>query len=224
MSFVLASGLQKWLSNWAALAEWAVAIGTLALAISTWFLSRQAKREATAVRDQVALAQGQLDAELRQLEASQRPFVLPTTSGWRPENYSPVEPPFGRTMGSTMEPWMVLSNAGAGPAYNIRGAVFFPGGIGGGWRMIPTAIPAGQELPVLLEVHAGYEPDWANASGYLRYTDLAGTEWLTHFCFRRANTEQWSVEVTGVGKVETLGEPEYTLEDGWVNRPGEEVA
>lgn len=89
--------------------------------------------------------------------------------------------------------------------------MFWTGGIGGGWQLIPTAIPAGVQLPVNLETHAGYDVKWDEAEGYLRYVDLAGNQWQTQFRYRQNPKGQWWVEVLGVGKTEDLGE------HGWEN-------
>jgi hypothetical protein len=233
LNLLLASGFHAWLGRWAPLAEWAVAFGTIILAGATYWLGRQARgegeqvrkqadavgRQADAVAEQVKIGRRQLDAARRQLEASQRPFVLPMTEGWYPERYFPTDPMHSRGFGAPADAWMALSNAGNGPAYNVRGAVFYPGGIGGGWQLVPTALAAGRELPVLLEEHPGYQPKWAEASGYLLYVDLARTEWQTHFRFHQKTTEQWWVEVLFVGKTEDLDTPRYTLEGGWQNTP-----
>jgi hypothetical protein len=114
---------------------------------------------------------------------------------------------------------MMLSNAGSGPAYNVSGALYWPAGIGGGWQLVPASIPAGQRLPAVLTTHAGADVKWAEAQGYLRYTDLAGSEWLSHFRYRENPARQWWVEVRAVGKTSELGQPEYSLENGWENPP-----
>jgi hypothetical protein len=116
-----------------------------------------------------------------------------------------------RGFGSDWEPWMMLSNAGTGPALNTQGGLFWPGGIGGGWRVLPTSVPASRDLPARLAIHHGHEVKWEQAVGYLRYTDLAGTEWQTHFRFEQNAAEQFSVTVTKIGKTSDLGESHYTV-------------
>ncbi len=72
-------------------------------------------------------------------------------------------------MGQPVEPWLMRMNAGAGPGYNVSGALYWRSGIGGGWQIIPTSIPAGRQLPSMMDVHPRYEVTWAEAVGYLRY-------------------------------------------------------
>jgi hypothetical protein len=219
VTIVLAASFHHFLETWAPLAEWAVALGTLGLASATVWLGWQAKNDAGAIRAQAAAVTRQVEIGQQQLEANQRPFVLPITVDWGPGRFTPVEPEFPRTVGQAPEPWMKLSNAGSGPAYNVSGALYWPGGIGGGWQVVPASIPAGQQLAMGLTTHAGYEMKWAGAQGYLRYTDLAGSEWLTHFRYRQNPDGQWWVEVRAAGKTTDLGQPEYSLENGWENPP-----
>lgn len=209
------------LGDWAPAAEIAVAVGTILLAAATFRLARQAKRQATTIGEQVALERQQLAQvieqvalERQQLEAGQRPFVVPIVDGWDP---------------GASPPWIRLSNAGAGPAYNVRGGLFWPHGIGGGVLIGPTTVPAGQPpvaVPLAGTNWTGREVDWVAATGYLRYTDLASTEWQTHFRFWvDPFSGQLAVEVVGVGRTAELGEPVYTNEGDWQSqRVGENGA
>lgn len=182
--------------------SWAVAVGTVFLGAATVWLGTQARSETKAVGMQVELEQ-------QQLEAGQRPVVLPITEGWGPWMFWPG-PRLGEpAMGESPEPWMMLSNAGAGPAINIRGGLYWHGGFGGGWQFIPSSIGAGEHVPTKLEVHVGYEVKWSEAVGFVRYLDLAETEWQTHFRYRQDTAGQYSVEVIKVGKTSELGEPDY---------------
>jgi hypothetical protein len=191
------------IGTWAPLASWAVALGTGLLGLATWRLGTKAQSETNAVSKQVELEQ-------QQLEASQRPFVLPVTTGWRPKGAFMPEPfNVTRPPRAKPEPWMMLSNAGTGPAYNVTGGLFWEGGIGGGWQLVPASVPAGRDIPASLETHAGFDVKWAEAIGYLRYLDLAGTEWQTRFRYRQNTSGQFSVEVLGYGKASKLGEPDY---------------
>jgi hypothetical protein len=199
---VIVAGFHNFLGTWAPLASWAVAVGTGALGIATWRLGSKARDESKAVGDQVEL-------ERAQLEASQRPVVLPITEGWAPWKFWPGERQFEPAMGDSPEPWMMLSNAGAGPAINIRGGLYWRGGIGGGWQVISSSIGAGEHVPTSLEAHAAYEVKWPEVVGYVRYLDLAETEWQTHFRYRQNAAGQYSVEVTRVGTTSDLGEPDY---------------
>ena len=184
--------------------SWAVAFGTVFLGGATVWLGSQARNEASAVADEATLSR-------QQLEASQRPFVLPVTNDWEPLMEIPVKRAHARGFGTEFEWWMMLSNAGAGPAYNVRGGLFWKGGIGGGWELLPISVPSGRDVPARLEVHSGHEVKWAEAVGYLRYSDLAGTEWQTHFRYQQNTASQFFVEVTKFGKTGDLGEPHYVV-------------
>jgi hypothetical protein len=121
----------------------------------------------------------------------------------------PGEREFPLSIGASPESWMMLSNSGGGPAINIRGGLYWHGGFGGGWQVIPTSIGPGEHVPTNLERHAGQEVKWSEAVGYLRYSDLAGTEWQTRLRYRMNTDGQYAVEVTAVGKTSVLGEPDY---------------
>ena len=207
---MIVASFHHFLATWAPLASWAVAVGTGALAFATWRLGTKAQDESKSVRKQADAVTKQVDLERQQLEASQRPFVQPVTNNWEPLMQFPVERVIPQAMGDPWEPWMMLSNAGAGPAYNVTGGLFWYGGIGDGWQLVPTVVPAGRDIPTRLQMYAGHEVKWPEAIGYLRYLDLAGTEWQTHFRYRQNTGGQFSIEVTDVGKTSALGEPDYT--------------
>lgn len=190
---MVVASFHDFLDTWAPLASWAVAVGTGALAVATWWLGTKARKEAQSVGDQADAVRTQVELERQQLEASQRPFVVPVTNDWEPMMDAPVKRQHSRVFGEDFEPWMMLSNAGAGPAYNTRGGLFWKGGIGGGWQLLPISIPAGRDLPAKLEVNRNYEVKWPKAVGYLLYSDLAGTEWQTHFRYRENKVGQLSV-------------------------------
>jgi hypothetical protein len=224
--------------DWDAGTAAATAYGTLALALVTWRLGTKAndeadavnqqakavRRQAAAVSRQVRIGRRQVEIGQQQLEASRRPFIVPSTHQWNPGSFAPDGQ--RHVLNEGIQPWVFLNNAGSGPGYSVRGALFWPNGIGGGAIIGPTAIPAGQTVYILLTGTnwAGLAIDWARVSGYIRYLDLAKTEWQTHFRylkdpFSESNRERWSVDVVEVGKTENLGEPVYTLDGGWQNRP-----
>jgi hypothetical protein len=72
-------GLRGWLSDWAPAAEWAVAIGTILLALATFRLAKRANEEAQAVRQEAELLTRQVEIATEQLAASERPCVYPIT-------------------------------------------------------------------------------------------------------------------------------------------------
>ncbi len=182
----------------APLAEWFVALGTTLLAIATFLLARQARAEAKAVREQ--------------LVASQRPMVAPV-SGHDPGHLTSP----GRVEAAPSH--LVLTNMGAGPALNVRGAVYWTGTAGGAASLQHLALAiGGTEIARVLG--EGAVVNWSNAVGFLRYHDLSGAEWQTHFRFRADGAGNQSVEVLAAGPTTEFGEPGYNAEVGWVNRPG----
>ena len=66
--------------------------------------------------------------------------------------------------------------------------------------------------------------NWASAVGYLRYHDLSGTEWQTHFRFRRDAEGNISVAILAAGETSQFGEPGYNGEEGWTNLPADVCA
>ena len=77
---------------------------------------------------------------------------------------------------------------------------------------------ASDQAPALV-LGEGVSPNWENARGFLRYHDLRGSEWQTHF---RCQVDAWSnrsIQVIAVGSTDEFGEPAYNAEEGWVNKP-----
>lgn len=56
--------------------------------------------------------------------------------------------------------------------------------------------------------------------GYLRYHDLNGTEWQTHFRVTADGVGNIRVEILVAEPTSKLGEPAYTAE-GWQNQPAQ---
>jgi hypothetical protein len=191
-------GVRGALSDWAPAAEIAVALGTILLAIATFRLARQAKTEAEKVTEQVGL-------EREQLVAAQRPFVVPVIEGWGPGEDPPI---------------VGLLNAGAGPAINVQGGLYWTGGAGGASSLLPAALAAGEDLRAVV-IGEGIKVNWPTVRGFVRYTDLSRVEWQTHFAYRSLADGTFYVEVLGVGRTDELGEPQYNPGDGWLNAPAD---
>jgi len=193
-----AAAFRHWLDRWAPLAEWAVATGTLLLAIATFVLARRARQEAGAVAHQV-------EVERDQLIAARRPLVLPMAG----------------LDGGTVHPnaQILFKNAGAGPAMNVRGFLWWRDSAGGASSLTPLTIATGDEASAVV-LGEGSKPNWENASGFVRYHDLSGLEWQTHYRFRVDGFGNRRVEVVAVGLTSELGEePGYNGDVGWVNKP-----
>jgi hypothetical protein len=190
-------GVRGALADWAPAAEIAVAVGTLLLALATFRLAGQAKTEAAKVTEQVGL-------EREQLVAAQRPFAVPVIEGWG--------------LGEDV-PLVVLMNAGAGPAINVRGSLYWIGGAGGASQLLPAAALAPGEDFRAVVLGEGIDVNWAAARGFVRYHDLARVEWQTHFAYRALPNGGFYIEVLHVGTTDELGEPEYNPDQGWLNAP-----
>jgi hypothetical protein len=184
-------GVRGALMDWAPAADVAVAVGTILLALATFRLARQAKEKVT---EQVAL-------EREQLVAAPRPFVVPIIAGWGPG-----------------DSFVRLQNAGAGPAINVEGALYWLEGAGGASDLLPTALAAGEAFPAVV-LGAGVDVNWAMAKGFVRYKDLSRGEWQTHFAYRSLPDGSFYVEVLAVGTTDELGEPRYNPDHGWLNPP-----
>lgn len=205
-----AHGMRVGLAKTAPLAAWAVAVATVSLAAATYLVARQARNEAEAVRDEAVEIRGQAqalgrqadavsrqaDTAAAQLVAIQRPFVYPVRLVYG-----------GKFWGGTV---LVVGNAGTGPAVNTRAFVWWPADR----AMTRTAhVPAGEGGAELSLDWA--EGDWFFPSrGYLKYLDLGGAEWQTHFELHEGGI----AVVIYVGPSEKLGQPQYDA-GAWHNTP-----
>jgi hypothetical protein len=149
---------QAWLDDWAPLAEWAVALGTIILAFVTFLLSRQAKGEVKAVREQ--------------METALRPVVFPVT----PADWAMG----GGVMTARRKRLLPVANGGPGVALNVRGCVMRRRDRGGVDEalLVAGSIGPGAEQDARLEP---YWDGWDGTIGYLRYADLHDDEWITDF-------------------------------------------
>lgn len=200
---VARGGIRGGFADSAPLAEWLVALGTSGLAVATVLLAREARNEAIAVREEAEQVRRQVEVEAEQLVAAQRPLVMPVMGEEKTDGTRHV----------------MLKNAGVGPAINVRGSLWWADSAGGASSLQPEILAPGDAVPARVTAE-GAVVDWSNASGYLRYHDLGGTEWQTHFRFRADEAGNIRVEVLIVGPTRTLGEPAYNTH-GWQNQPAE---
>jgi hypothetical protein len=172
------------LADYGTAAEWAVAAGTGLLALATFWLALKAKAQVKVAADHVV--------------AIQRPLVTPiVTTDW---------------LNLVREQAAIaLKNVGLGPAYNVQGGLYWPGGAGGSSSLQRTTLATGEEGIVWITAE-GANFIWENASGFLRYLDSAGVEWLTHFRYQAVPIPGLEVEVTEIGTTAELGAPRYSSE------------
>jgi hypothetical protein len=202
------AGTRGFIDRWS-VAEWLVAAGTLGLAWATFRLTRRVSR--------------QVKVEREQLVASTRPLVLPIQGdNFDREIYVADVEDLSEAANQPSGPHVLLENAGAGPALNVRGSLYWSGSAGGASALHPLVLPPSDQkwAKVLGE---GAVVNWANAVGYLRYHDLSGTEWQTHFRFRRDGEGNISVAILAAGETGEFGEPGYNGEEGWTNPPADLV-
>jgi hypothetical protein len=207
--FILAitwAGTRGFIDRWS-VAEWFVAVGTVGLAIATLTL--------------VTRVAAQVRVEKERLVASTRPLVVPIQGdNFDREIYTKD---FSEVGDLPSGPHVLLQNAGAGPALNVRGSLYWTGGAGGASSLHPLVLAAGAEQLAKV-VGEGAKVNWAAAVGYLRYHDLSGTEWQTHFRFSRDGAGNIRVEILVAGETNAFGEePVYNAEQGWLNRPADVV-
>ena len=141
----------------------------------------------------------QVGVERDQLIASTRPLV--TAIGASDERTGPH---------------VRLQNSGAGTALNVRGSLFWTEREYSGSALQSLVLAPGSDR--LAKVLGAPEVNWRDAKGWLRYHDLHGIEWQTHFRFRADMYGEMRVETLLVGETSKLGVPAYSSE-GWENRP-----
>jgi hypothetical protein len=157
-----------WLDRWAPLAEWAVAAGTIGLAIATYAVARSARAEAQAVSTEAT----QLT---EQAQASLRAYVYPeSTAEWAWGAREWAEGFRDRVL--------PLRNGGPGVALNVGGHVdrgtegerieLYAGSIAPGHTI--NARPARQ-------IEGGWGSWDGTWHGELRFGDLNDDHWITHF-------------------------------------------
>jgi len=172
---ITTAGLRGWLDDWAPLAEWLVAGGTILLALGTFRLAKQATREAQAVTEDARQVANQVTLQREQMERGGRAYVYPSTpSGWA------VGAAEWQDRRLTVLP---IKNGGPGLALNVEGKMYWRNpGEGVSWRTL--TIYGGSVAPmdsVDARVSQNVQWGWQEGKGYLRYTDLSGSLWLTEF-------------------------------------------
>lgn len=124
-----------------------------------------------------------------------------------------------RTPADPVGPHVLLQNCGVGPALNVRGSVYWQGSAGGASALHPlTLAPTMDKWAKVLG--EGVTVNWGTAVGYVRYHDLGGTEWQTHFRFREDGAGNVRVEILAAGETRDYGEPKYNAQ-GWITRPAD---
>jgi hypothetical protein len=172
------------LADYGTAAEWIVGAGTLLLAGATFWLALKARAQVEVAADHVV--------------AIQRPLVTPiVTTEW-----------LNLVRGQAA---VALKNVGLGPAYNIEGGLYWTGGAGGASSLQRTTLAAREESNVWITAE-GANVVWENASGFLRYFDSAGEEWVTHFRYQRVPIPGMEVLIEEIGTTAELGEPRYSPE------------
>jgi hypothetical protein len=186
---VTVDGFQQGLDDWAPAAEWAVAIGTAALAIATWRLARRAKAEARAVATSVKV-------QTEQLAASERPCVYPIT----PHEWLAHLGEGGR--------WLAFRNGGTGIARNVRGQLWWHDK--SGWAvLVGQTLGPGDQFRVWL-LGRKQVSRWYGAEGYVIYEDVRGVQWQSHFRFEHDGHQVWA-QLFEWGPTTELGNPATNL-------------
>jgi hypothetical protein len=73
-----------------------------------------------------------------------------------------------------------------------------------------SILGAGESVNAVV-LGSGLNINWGATTGFLRYRDSGGTEWLTHFRYQEVFGGM-EVVVTEVGTTSELGEPRYSPE------------
>ena len=204
--------LREWLDRWAPAADWAVAFGTILLAIGTVYLARQAKREASAVREDAAAVAESVKLQQQQIEAGHRPTVFPVA----PWEWAQARERFAGVRNQLLP----LKNSGPGVALNVTGELYWiPPGTTSPVRVeiAQGTIAAGDQVEALLTASIA---NWEDVRGFVSYRDLMGQEWRTHFVFSQMQG-QIAVEVGVIAaRSRSAGEPSYPPSE-WTEPGGE---
>lgn len=178
-------------------ADWAVAAGTGALALATFWLAWQARKEAATVRKQVTL-------QAEQLAASERPAVYPIT----PHEWLEHLGEGGR--------WLAFRNGGTGISRNVRGRLWWhvPGGGEAGAILIGQTLGPGDHVQVWLGEGKAVGR-WWGAEGYVVYEDVRGVEWQSRFRYEYSRNHVWA-RLLDWDPTSVLGDPEAAFpREGW---------
>ncbi len=146
-----------------------IGAGGLTVAVLGYWTNRNAIRREEVHRKE------QIETEWAREWAAQRPVVYPVAL---PDWAYAQEGSRYRTGNARVLP---LKNGGRGPALNVRGSVIATGSDATAYERELEAgtIAAGDLLDARLR-QPGVQ-HWGSAKGVLRYSDLAGTEYETHF-------------------------------------------
>jgi hypothetical protein len=177
-------------------ADWAVAAGTGALALATFWLAWQARKEAATVREQVTL-------QAEQLAASERPAVYPIT----PHDWSTSLGDGGR--------WLAFRNGGTGIARNVQGRIWWHVE-GGEARLLGQTLGAGDHARLWLDGQKGIAR-WFGAEGYVVYEDVRGVEWQSRFRYEHSGGQVWA-RLLAWERSSELDDPELAFpREGWAD-------
>jgi hypothetical protein len=192
------SDVRGWLDDWAPLAEWFVALGTILLASATFVVASRAKSEVQAVRSESEAVTDQVKLQREQMEAARRPVVYPVT---------PADWAKGAAA-ATRRRLLPVANGGPGVALNVMGHLMRRPDRGSGYQssqILAGSVGPGAQQDARLE---GEWTEWQGTIGYLRYWDLLGEEWITDFTCAIAVGEQLSIEAKPPRRADAPG-PEY---------------
>ena len=176
------ASFESWLHSYAPAAEWAVAIGTALLAAFTYYLGKQAKREAAAVAEDSKAVREQSQAVREQVELQRHVNETAT----RPYVYAAATPTWSKgeqdhTTGLHWYQYLPVTNGGLGPAIGIGGRLEQPDNPQQ-LQLIPTTLPPGASGVLLLEGELGGGRErWDGKNGELWYHDIHGREWRSSF-------------------------------------------
>lgn len=183
------------LDETAALASWAVAAGTLILALATFELASRAREEAEAVRKEAVEVGSQVQLQREQMEAATRAYV-----------YASI--PADWAAGIRRNESLPLKNGGPGLALNVRGRAVW-NTAPGAWIVVEiyaSSIAPNDDVHARLSrVLAG---GWQDSTGFVRYGDLNGDDWVTYFRFDLGEGNQLVGEHLQPQRVTPDGDPD----------------
>lgn len=199
---VASTRFQQLLDEWAPLAEWGVALGTMLLAATTAWLAYEARREGRASAHATTIMGEQVELQRVQMNLATQPLVYPAvTRAWA----SRVAGSGYDSAGAQLLP---LRNGGPGLALNVHGACYITDPTRGTRRSFEIhggSIAAGEVFDARAE--SPVVSGWSGVDGFVTYEDISGEEWVTHFRFGQGRTGQLIGFHDPPARVREVGDP-----------------
>jgi hypothetical protein len=162
-----------------------VGLGTLALALFTYWLGKSARSSASQIS-------AQLDIERERIDSEAQPWVVPAPDhdwGWKDGQ--------GRYAAGEWMRLFPVKNIGSGLALNVQGSLSWRPPSGVHVEMLPTGVGPREREDLRVHWDAPTRSEWQRVQGTLDYGDGVGRRWRTTFEILTRNDARY-VEVADV--------------------------